>query len=284
MPKFTIRSARQTIAPPNLPAILTLSSQRSSPRGVKPPAAAGGKTRGPRPKAALTFSVLLDPAEIGITTADWPQLSLATAVAVCDALAIELISTREQTGPYFVPPGHDARTHCNPQSEIRNPKFVLAIKWPNDVLLHGAKVCGILIESPAGSGPAKDRLIVGIGINVNNSVHALQPAAQTLTQLGMNTINATALHDVTNRTHDTQQLLCEVLCAMETRFLQLAANDPRLPGQWQRLCYQTQQNIIVEINGARIEGVCLGLDENGKLLVKSVSGTHRVTSGSVRLR
>ncbi len=67
-------------------------------------------------EGALTFSVLLDPAAHGISTANWPQLSLATAAAVCNALALEL----------------------NPKSEIPNPKSPrLAIKWPNDIMLDG---------------------------------------------------------------------------------------------------------------------------------------------------
>ena len=43
----------------------------------------------------------------------------------------------------------------------------IAVKWPNDVYLGGRKVCGILSESVPGW---RERLVVGVGVNVNNSV------------------------------------------------------------------------------------------------------------------
>ena len=46
---------------------------------------------------------------------------------------------------------------------------VTTIKWPNDVLLDGNKVCGILIESGFGPGAANPYFVVGIGLNVNQS-------------------------------------------------------------------------------------------------------------------
>src|SRR4051794_30035368 len=47
---------------------------------------------------ALTFSVLLNPGDLGISTANWPQLSLATAVAVCDAISVELKEESKRAG------------------------------------------------------------------------------------------------------------------------------------------------------------------------------------------
>ncbi len=134
---------------------------------------------------ALTFSVLLEPATFGIGSANWPQLSLATAVAVCDALANELQATNQRAGPSPTPAGlEDEPTRCNPKSR-------LGIKWPNDVMLDGRKISGILIESPGGATLAKARVIIGVGINVNN----LPVSA------------GAALCDVTGRQHQ----LCTIL-------------------------------------------------------------------------
>ena len=197
-------------------------------------------------EGALTFSVLFDTAAFGIDARNWPQLSLATAVAVCDALAAEL---------------GDAR-------------LGLRIKWPNDVMLDGGKACGILIESPGGATSAKGRLVIGIGINVNNSWH---PAPR---DAGANGI---ALCDITRRTHELQQILQNFLSSIHHRMKQLAANAPALPTAWQQLCWLTEQHIEAHVGNDWIDGICLGIDTDGSLIVENVFGTHRVRSGSVRV-
>ena len=218
-------------------------------------------------EGALTFSVLLDPGVLGIRTVNWPQLSLAMAVAVCDALSIELNANNERAGASSPPIGDDP-ARCNVKSR-------LGIKWPNDVMLDGGKVCGILIESPGGAAPAKDRLIVGIGINVNNSWRS---APHTAGPVGV------ALCDTTSNKHDVQQVLMNALQAMRERLDQLAVNDPQLPIAWQRLCWLTEQSIEAESNGDWIDGVCLGIDTDGALLIENVFGTRRIHSGSIRLK
>ncbi|HJQ79826.1 MAG TPA: biotin--[acetyl-CoA-carboxylase] ligase [Lacipirellulaceae bacterium] len=215
---------------------------------------------------ALTFSLLLDPMTAGVPPAIWPQMSLASAVAVCDALSVEISAS--------VNPQSAARL-SSPQP-IQNPKSEqrLGIKWPNDVLLDGGKVCGILIESPGGAAPAKDRLIIGIGINVNNSWR-MAPR-----NVGP---NGTALCDVTRRRHALQNSLVRVLQALDERFGQLARGDSRLPDAWQRLCWLSEQGVDVNASGRWITGVCAGIDRDGTLLVENVNGLHHIRDGSVRV-
>jgi BirA family biotin operon repressor/biotin-[acetyl-CoA-carboxylase] ligase len=137
-------------------------------------------------EGGLTFSVLLDSAAIGVGTENWPQLSLATAAAMCDAIAADA------------------------------PPTSLSIKSPNDVLIDGRKICGILIESPAGTAHARNRLIIGVGINVNNSCRTAPPEIRE---------QATTLCDVTGTQHDLQEMLVRALRAMQERFRQLAAGE-----------------------------------------------------------
>jgi BirA family biotin operon repressor/biotin-[acetyl-CoA-carboxylase] ligase len=85
---------------------------------------------------ALTFSVLLKAEAISLPPSRWPQLALATGLAVADALEDSL--------------GRNA---------------AVALKWPNDVYLRNRKICGILVETADGQSA---RLVIGVGINVNN--------------------------------------------------------------------------------------------------------------------
>lgn len=240
-------------------------------------------------EGALTFSVLLDPVAFGISTANWPQLSLATAVAVCDALSIELQDMTGRAGA-SPPPcvraslgAGDGPARANPQSAIRIPQSPrLAIKWPNDVMIDGGKICGILIESPGGAAPAKNRVIIGIGINVNNSLHRQSPACG-LAQPHEKVPNATTLREVTTGPHDIQQLLINTLRALETRSRQLASLDPQLPITWQQHCWLRNQSVEVRSNGDLLTGVCIGIDGDGALVVENAVTTKRIHSGSVRV-
>jgi len=100
---------------------------------------------------ALTFSLVLDVASMALSTERLPQVSLTTALAVCEAL--------QQLAPTL-----DA-----------------GLKWPNDVYVQGRKICGILIEVPPRS---IGKMVIGVGLNVNNSlVHAPEDLRRTSTSL-----------------------------------------------------------------------------------------------------
>ncbi len=120
------------------------------------------------PSTALLFSVLLRPS----VTAALPQLSLVVGLAVAEAIECEC--------------GVDA-----------------LVKWPNDVLVGGDKVAGILLEAAAGD------VVCGIGINVNQEEHDLPPVTRT---------PATSLRLAAGRSFDRGTLLASVLVGLERRY------------------------------------------------------------------
>jgi BirA family biotin operon repressor/biotin-[acetyl-CoA-carboxylase] ligase len=207
---------------------------------------------------ALTFSLVLDTSSWGITQCDWPRLSLATAVAVCDVLQQELASR----------PLQRAGASSTPAAPVPS------IKWPNDVFLDGQKICGILIESSSSPALANDRLIIGVGINVNNS---WRNAPRETGVAGI------ALCDITGGRHNLQSLLVHFLNAFEKRGRHVACRDPALFQAWQRLCWLTEHDVVVETGGRTIDGRCLGIADDGALLVKTSLTTERIYSGSVRM-
>ncbi len=188
---------------------------------------------------ALTFSLLLDTKSLELPQERWPQVSLATGLAVCAALE-ELL----------------------PQAEI-------GLKWPNDVFLHGRKICGILVEIPPRQS---GKLVVGIGINVNNSLDNAPPELWP---------TATALCDASNRTWDLPMVLIQVLQQLERHLQQLSANDPELPRRWNELCF-LQGRLIHHTVGDRVTiGVCQGVDQQGALLLQTELGLSRVLGGVI---
>jgi BirA family transcriptional regulator, biotin operon repressor / biotin---[acetyl-CoA-carboxylase] ligase len=198
-------------------------------------------------EGSLTFSLLLDAGSLSIGSERWPQLSLATAVAVCDALTAEL--------------GGD---HSLSQSP--------GIKWPNDVLVDGRKICGILIESPAASVNGSRWLVIGIGLNVNNS---WRQAPGDLAARG------TALCDISTRLHSQQGVLIRIIQALEQRLGQLALGDLQLPAAWRRLSVLDGKEVLSNGLGRQIQGRCVGIDADGGLIVQTATGREILYGGSI---
>lgn len=190
-------------------------------------------------EGALTFSLLLDTSALELPPARWPLASLTAGLAVCETL------------------------------DQLAPQAWAGLKWPNDVYLRERKVCGILIEAPPGSA---NRLVVGIGINVNNR---LQEAPEELRA------RATSLTDATGLTFDLTDVLLRVLKQLETRWRQLAAGDINLAEAWQRWCLLTGRMVHVVAGEQRHSGHCRGIGPDGALLVHTERGEQRIFGGTV---
>lgn len=190
---------------------------------------------------SLTFSVLLAPSVWGLPEAIWPQVSLATGVAVCESL-----------GELF-------------------PGLPVGVKWPNDVFCRGRKLGGILLEP---SDRVADRLVIGIGLNVNNSLTAAPEAIRTL---------ATSLYDESGGSTAREVILTGVLQALDRMCHRLAAGGIDWPAEWSRHCVLTGRRIQVTAGDRVIEGVCAGIDELGALRVGTSTGIERCLGGTVRV-
>lgn len=212
--------------------LLVLASRQMQGRGR-------GANRWWSATGALTFSLLLDTRQVLPAPAALPRLSLISGLSVCKALA-SLV----------------------PGSEVR-------LKWPNDILLGRRKVCGILIESPARP---KDRCVVGIGINVNNS---LSEAPEEVRQ------QAISLADASGERWDLTGVLVDVLRQLEIAFADLAAGHLQLSNASRPWCALTGKLIAIAVGKKRFEGVCAGIDDDGALRVRTGESEQRLFSGVV---
>lgn len=189
-------------------------------------------------EGALTFSLLLDAAQLHLPADRWPRVSLAAGVAVCEAV----------------------------QSLL--PASAVGLKWPNDVHLDRRKVCGILVETPPRSG----RLVVGVGLNVNNSLaHAPDDVR----------VRATSLYDSAEIEFDPHDTLVRVLRRIEENLKLLATNDALLAQKWRALSVLTGRFVELELGSRHVSGRCLGIDEEGALLLETSVGPERFFAGVV---
>jgi BirA family biotin operon repressor/biotin-[acetyl-CoA-carboxylase] ligase len=200
---------------------------------------AGRGRRGRRwldaPGESLLMSVILRPS---ISPAAAPQLSLVAAVAVVDAL----------------------REACGVQGEIR---------WPNDVLVEGRKVSGILPEAATDTAGRLAHVILGVGINVNQVAFAAE--------LG---VEATSVRLATGRAHDIARLQSAVLDALGRRYARfLEGGLAALREVWLERAWSIGRRARAA-DGR--EGLAVDLAADGGLVLRlDGGGTLRIVAGEI---
>ncbi|MBN1102722.1 MAG: biotin--[acetyl-CoA-carboxylase] ligase [Deltaproteobacteria bacterium] len=145
------------------------------------------------------------------------------------------------------------------------------IKWPNDVLLNGRKVAGVLAE--AGTQiEAVDYVVIGLGLNVNTRVF---PRDLKRT--------ATSLFLETGRIFERSRLLALVLRFMEGFYDSLGRGGVGpLIEKWKGLTDILGRHVSLEVMGRNLSGVVEDLGRDGALIIRSRNGgTHKVLSGDI---
>ena len=148
------------------------------------------------------------------------------------------------------------------------------LKWPNDVLIEGKKVGGILTEMNAEATRVR-YIVVGMGINVNHGQFPEELRNQ-----------ATSLRTITGSEWSRVELTAALLKSLEREYRLLTEDADARRSILQRFCEYSSwvqgKQIRVEENGSSIEGKTEGLDERGFLQVRTSQGLQKVLSGTVR--
>jgi BirA family biotin operon repressor/biotin-[acetyl-CoA-carboxylase] ligase len=147
-----------------------------------------------------------------------------------------------------------------------------AIKWPNDVLLGGKKVAGVLTES-IWNGESLSAAILGIGINV---LEGSAPSSETL-------FRATTVESEMGTPPDRLHILRACISGLLMWRSQLASD--RLWQVWQdRLAYVGEMVMLTAAGGEDVEAVLIGLERDGSLLLRGEAGPMHVGAGDMHLR
>lgn len=173
--------------------------------------------------------------------ADWPSLSFMTALSLLQAVQIIL-----------------------PELASR-----LWVKWPNDVLLDGHKIAGILLEARPPS------LIIGCGLNLKNApqIEGRIPPAGDLSMFSRKKVTA-------------HQLACQLLeCLSENLICWQSKDGPSsCIRMWREFCDMVGQTIEVTLPDSVLRGICTSIDDDGVLGLEDISGVmHRITTGDVQI-
>jgi BirA family biotin operon repressor/biotin-[acetyl-CoA-carboxylase] ligase len=146
-----------------------------------------------------------------------------------------------------------------------------AIRWPNDVMVGNRKICGLLPEAVTSREGALEHVILGIGLNVNQADFPA-PIRELATSMRIETGGERAV----------DEMLASVLVALEDRYRRFvqAGLSALLPAWLERA--QGIGGRATSADGR--EGIAVGLDLDGALLLRTDSGeTVRVVAGLVTM-
>ena len=141
------------------------------------------------------------------------------------------------------------------------PKKIIRVKWPNDIYVDNKKICGILIENTL-RGEHISSIVMGIGLNVNQSVFGLPTATSILQESGC---------------QSSLQNVLDSLCEHIEEFY-LALNTglkKELFDLYQSKLYALNLLHEYQDSDENFMGYIRGIEENGTLLVEKVSGVNR---------
>ena len=195
-----------------------------------------GRTWESPPDRGLYVSILLRP-DLPMTEAG--KLTVLSSVATVDA--VEMVSG------------------LRPQ-----------IKWPNDLMLGGRKLAGLLIETEPKAGRI-GFAVIGIGLNVRHEAGDFSPDVAEL---------ATSLYLATGQLYRRADLLVALLQALEQRLVR-PFDEAR--EAWMASSLTLGQRVTLTTARGRRHGQALGLDESGALLLRGDSGeVETVTAGDMQ--
>jgi len=148
------------------------------------------------------------------------------------------------------------------------------IKWPNDLLVNGRKVCGLLSEMSAEPDRVR-HLVLGIGVNVNLDPAVLPPEVRT---------RSTSLAAESSGSVDRTQLLADLLEQLEHWYAGFLTGPDAVLSAWRELNVTLGRRVSVSGPGGVFDGEARDIDIEGRLIVRLDDGTERsVGAGDVTL-
>jgi BirA family transcriptional regulator, biotin operon repressor / biotin---[acetyl-CoA-carboxylase] ligase len=153
--------------------------------------------------------------------------------------------------------------------KLAGPRLPLAYKWPNDLLVDGRKLAGILLESETSGGEAVDFVVIGIGANLaSKPEHVEFPATSLVEQSASGITAAMLLHTFVEHFDAWHERWCR---------------DGFAPVReaWLARATGIGEEVRVRLSRATFSGRFLDLDNDGALLIDGADGRRRIAAGEI---
>lgn len=149
-------------------------------------------------------------------------------------------------------------------------KLPAVIKWPNDILIYGKKVGGVLVELEKGS-KKQPIFLVGIGLNVNTSEKELPKQTR---------LPVTSLSIEKNELINRNLLATALLQDIDKWYLILKDEHFRyITEQWREFCITIGENLTIADCGKEYTGKVIDISNNGGLMLRLLNGEIKIFRG-----
>ncbi len=193
------------------------------------------------PRGGLWLSTVLRPQ---LSPQEISLISLAAGVGICRTI----------------------RKHCSMKAEL---------KWPNDVLIRGKKVCGILAEGSINSGRV-EYIVLGLGVNLNLDINQLPEELQEY---------ASTLSAEYGKPIDFTDFLKNLLIELDSAYSLLLNDRTAIIALWKGYSITIGKKVSAISGTQTIIGTAVDITDTGSLVIELESGeTIEVCSGEVSLR
>ncbi len=153
------------------------------------------------------------------------------------------------------------------------PSLNLALKWPNDVLLNGGKLSGILLES-AGAGGQVATLVIGIGVNL--------AAAPDLSEVEEGALRPVSLAGETGLQVSPDDLLDALAASFDGWQRQVAAYGfGPIRNAWMARAARLGETITARTGKTLMQGRFEGIDDSGALLLVTAQGRQAISAADI---
>ncbi len=150
------------------------------------------------------------------------------------------------------------------------PQHKVAIKWPNDILVDGKKICGILVENNF-SGSTLKHSVIGIGLNVNQHFEHIMH------------LNATSLSGLKNAETDREALFKNILETIESiYFSYLKDGSESICLDFDKALYGYGNSGAFDIDGQIVMAEVCGCDTQGQLILEINGNETHYPHGSIK--
>ena len=145
------------------------------------------------------------------------------------------------------------------------------LKWPNDIIVNGKKIGGILCESTIRKKSSRN-IVIGIGMNINQDENDVQ---------NLNIPNAGSLKTEYNKAFVREEVISSVINNLEILLQSFPRNINKITHNWMKACAHLNQDIELSYNSKKIKGIFKGLGDNGVGIVEKNGILIDIASGSI---
>ena len=162
----------------------------------------------------------------------------------------------------------------NAIEKVLNTKSEL--KWPNDLLIEGKKIAGILVDVSLTSNQV-DYIVLGVGINFDVPVKSIQNSIK-------DSENYSGVASLKNSSEDIRSvtLVQSFLYELENVIESIKSDGGRdVLKTWMKRSSTIGNNVIIKTNEGKMKGKAIKIDSEGALILKEKEKTHRILVGDV---